>query len=82
MVRIKSAIDSLIEDLFKNYPNEEKCPHLRMDMEGVYCSNGLNEGEPIAEERRLVCDIYSMQLWCLHKSDSTRCIYKNINNWK
>ncbi|MEK6854829.1 MAG: hypothetical protein AABX73_01265 [Nanoarchaeota archaeon] len=67
--------DKLVKDLFISSKEESRCPHIRMDERGAYWANGLGENTNIWEERRMVCDFYSLQLWCLHPKKYNRCIY-------
>ncbi|MBI2452172.1 hypothetical protein HYV50_03790 [Candidatus Pacearchaeota archaeon] len=64
----------IIEELFKKAENNVRCPFIRKDSVGPYCSKGLNEKSNISQERRMVCDIYSLQLYCLSES-YPNCIY-------
>ena len=63
-----------IEELFKDSRRIEKCPHIRKDDIGPYCGKGFAEGSEIKETRRMICDVASLQLWCL-TPDYGRCIY-------
>lgn len=62
-----------LRDLIDKVEIRERCPHLRVDEQGAYCSRDL-QGE-VTEQRRLVCDKYSLQLWCLDKSRCSKCIW-------
>ena len=56
----------LIEELFENSNLENVCPCIRKDEKGAYCSKNMQNDE-ISAKRRMVCDVYSLQLWCLDK---------------
>jgi hypothetical protein len=49
------------------------CPYIQFDEIGYYCSKGMNRGDKVTETRRMVCDEFSLQLWCL-TSEYGRCI--------
>jgi hypothetical protein len=65
---------SIIEELFAKADLTRCCPNIRRDSEGPYCAIQLKEGEPISEERRMVCDVASLQLWCLDPDRYNRCV--------
>ena len=71
------TLDRLVEELFINSPEKIRCPYIRRDENGPYCAKNLKEGSKIVEERRLVCDVYSLQLWCLDKDRCHNCIFFN-----
>jgi hypothetical protein len=60
----------LTDDLLGKSNPLDRCPNLKADNSGPYCGRDLKEGEAILDQRRAVCDNYSLQLWCL---DNTRC---------
>jgi len=64
----------LIDNLFNS--SEEMCPHIKRDISGEpYCGKGFKGGN-ISGERRLVCDVYSLQIFCLNGPDRhTICTY-------
>ena len=64
----------LVESLFLGVSESERCPFIRRDEEGHYCSSGL-DGREVNETRRVCCDVYSLQLWCLDKSRCENCIF-------
>jgi len=64
----------IIEELLRETPERKRCPYIRIDDTGPYCSKDL-KGNEISETRRMVCDISSLQLWCLDIREATRCIY-------
>ena len=67
---------SLIEELFEQFPEEQRCPYIRRDDEGrPYCGKDFTEDQRVSETRRNVCDIYSLQLWCLDRERAPICIY-------
>lgn len=53
----------------------DRCKNLRTDSEGPYCSRDLKEGGKISEQRRIICDNYSLQLYCLDKIRCNICIW-------
>ena len=67
-------IMELIEEIISAVPEEHRCPYLAKDDISPYCANGL-KSQAITEERRMVTDIASLQLWCLDKERCNRCIY-------
>lgn len=75
MVRSLTIHENFINSLFGEVAPENRCPHIRKDDSGAYCANGLKVGEPVSDSRRMVCDHYSLQLWCLSKKDYKKCIY-------
>ena len=74
MVRQLNVYEILVEDLFKEAKGKQVCPHIRKDEQGAYCSANLVAEAQIPEQNRLVCDHFSLQLWCLHPEDYVRCI--------
>jgi len=75
MVNVITLRDIIIEDSFSKIPADKRCPNIRKDDNGPYCTKNLTEGEKINEERRLVCDPYSLQLGCLDKERCQKCIF-------
>ena len=71
---LEQKTKALVGDLLKQTPEEERCLHLAVDDVGPYCSKNLNE-DSVSEKRRLVCGVYSLQLWCLDKKSCVKCIY-------
>ena len=69
-----TSSEALLENLISNTPPNERCPHLKEDLEGPYCSKNL-KSDKISQERRMVCDSYSLQLWCLNKEACQNCIW-------
>jgi hypothetical protein len=66
----------LIEDLFREAPEQKRCPHIRRDESSEpYCGKNLLEGQKISETRYMVCGTESLQLWCLDKERAPICIY-------
>ncbi len=65
MVRLKIIRDNnYIDELFERA--ELKCPHIKRDRIGApYCGKISAEDGRITEGSRMVCDMYSLQLWCL-----------------
>jgi len=62
------------ENLISAVPLENRCPHLRTNDEGPYCGKGMI-GNGVSEERRAVCDNYSLQLWCLDRGRCVKCLW-------
>jgi len=81
MIKITTIQDlerDLVEKLLGEVPYGLRCPHLVEDPEGQpYCMKGLNKGEEISEQRRMVCQSASLQLWCLDIERSSNCIWYN-----
>lgn len=67
-------LKKLIDSLFAETPVENRCPYIRKDSIGPYCSKGLGENKDIGVSRRAVCDHLSLQLWCLDKERCPICI--------
>lgn len=59
--------------LLNETPKDKKCPNLRSDRRGIYCGKDLEKGKEISDRRRLVCDTYSLQIWCLE--GYSRCMF-------
>lgn len=70
----REEISLLVEKLLKESLEDKRCPNLRVDNNGPYCSINLST-EEISEKRRLVCDVYSLQLWCLDRTSCNKCIF-------
>lgn len=63
-----------IDELFEE--REGRCPHIKRDLGGrPYCGKDLAEGAEPNEVRRMVCDVYSLQLWCLDGVRYDKCIF-------
>lgn len=65
----------LIEELFSSTTRDNRCPFVDKDDVGPYCAKNLPKGAIITEPRRSICDLYSLQIWCLHKNFCDRCVY-------
>ncbi|MDP3027249.1 MAG: hypothetical protein Q8N63_06070 [Nanoarchaeota archaeon] len=77
MVRYATFKDlekKLTHKLLSESNPQDRCPNLKIDRQGPYCGRDLKEGEKILEQRRMVCDNYSLQLWCLDKTRYNICI--------
>lgn len=77
MVRYATFKDlekKLTHKLLSESNPQDRCPNLKIDCQGPYCGRDLKEGEDILEQRRMVCDNYSLQLWCLDKARYNICI--------
>ena len=61
-----------IEDLLENTPTEKRCEHLRTYSRRPYC--GKDFKGKITDERRMLCDAFSLQLYCLGERGKC-CIY-------
>ena len=73
---MKNKLTGLVEELFQNVPENDRCPYLRKDEISPYCSKGLLENQEISKERRMVCDHFSLQLWCLYPSHDESIFYR------
>jgi hypothetical protein len=71
----------LVRDLLEWNPEEVRCPHLKVDDTGPYCSKDL-KGEAISAQRRYVCDPVSLQMWCLDKERAPICIHYKDERFK
>ena len=60
-----------IADLVNSVPTKKRCQYLRMDKLGPYC--GKDFKGKITNERRMVCDGFSLQLYCL--SEHGKCCF-------
>lgn len=79
MVRLTTRADlerDLVNELLAESNIEDRCPHLREDSFGCYCSKNL-DGPVVLDVRRRVCDTASLQLWCLDKERYNICIWYN-----
>ena len=74
MSRTINLSDKIINDLFRDIPEDVRCPHIKRDQIGPYCSKGLKKNYVVGT-RRLVCDVASLQLFCLNQYTFSRCIY-------
>lgn len=66
---------NLIDELFQSTPEDKRCPYIRKDNIGPYCSINLKENESASPERRYSCDPLSLQLWCLDKNRCSKCLF-------
>lgn len=71
----EDLVKGLTQRLLSESSPQERCPNLRTDNQSPYCGRDLKEGEDILEQRRMVCDNYSLQLWCLDKTKFNICIW-------
>lgn len=69
--RIREQSQRLLEE---SNPND-RCPNLRVDEYSPYCAKDLRQGEPILRERRLICGVGSLDLFCLDKDRYSICIW-------
>ena len=77
MVRYATCKDlekKLTHKLLSESNPQDRCPNLRIDNQGPYCGRDLKKGGKILGQRRIVCDDYSLQLWCLDKTRCNVCI--------
>ncbi|MBU3913215.1 MAG: hypothetical protein KKB21_02760 [Nanoarchaeota archaeon] len=74
-ISIEARARELIEKLFRNTEERSRCPYLRKDEISAYCSKDMRTGETISEQRIYVCEIHSLQLWCLDISRCDKCIW-------
>jgi hypothetical protein len=58
----------LIHELWADH--QHACPYVRHDEHGCFCTS---PALPEDADGRMVCDVYSVQLWCLTDVDYTRC---------
>lgn len=73
----KTSYKIFVNGVVEQVEEKDRCDFLRKDNCSYYCSNGLKEGDVISNERRNVCDHFSLQLWCLSKSNCQNCIWYN-----
>ena len=71
---MKNILTEFVEELFQNAPENDRCLYIKKDEVGAYCSKNLLENQEISENRRMVCDHFSLQLWCLYPSHN-ECIF-------
>ncbi len=69
-----SLDDRIIGALFLQSKDREKCPFIKRDTVSPFCSKGYKEGRKVRITRRMVCDVASLQLWCL-TPNYERCIH-------
>ena len=79
MVKMITAEDRLVEELFSKNAGKDRCPFINRDEEGPYCGKSLSKGGEIGERKRIVCDVGSLQLWCLSENYK-RCIFYRAKN--
>lgn len=70
----KPKKSSLVSELLSSVSEQDRCEHLRVDEIGPYCVKDFEQGM-ITEQRRDICDTYSLQLWCLDKKRCVKCIW-------
>ncbi|MDP1695748.1 MAG: hypothetical protein Q8L29_02445 [archaeon] len=68
--------DKLREKLFSNDIVYRMCPFIQKDLMGAYCGKGLLNGDRIREERRTICDVISLPMWCLSRNYRECRFYK------
>jgi hypothetical protein len=75
MIGVIDPAQVLIDQLFSDAEVRGKCPFVKRDRSGAYCGKGF-VGRSVSEERRNVCNIDSLQSWCLggHYRD---CVFYN-----
>jgi Fe-S-cluster containining protein len=66
MVSIINPEERLIQELFSKSPEHERCPFIRKDETSPYCAKNLQGNSEISEQRRMICDTFSLQLYCLN----------------
>jgi len=71
----RNCARKILDELFTGVPEEDRCPHLRRDSKSPYCANGLQPEGFVSDQRRIVCDSISLQLWCLDKERCSKCAY-------
>lgn len=72
--RRMSPVEKLVNRLLLESPLDNRCLHLHVDQIGPYCGKDHVSGSEIRENRRMICDTYSLQLWCLDKESCVKCI--------
>ena len=72
---LERKVRQLIKQLLAETPETKRCPHLRVDSTGPYCSKNYKKNTPITDQRRGLCDSASLQFWCLDESRTPKCIY-------
>ena len=65
----------IIDELFRKVPQQNRCEHLRRDEAGPYCGKDHPQIGKIFETRRMVCDVLSLQRFCLDPEGHKKCIY-------
>jgi hypothetical protein len=72
-------IKTLVDSLFEEAKDLDKCPNIQRDKEGIpYCGKGLAENQLPNKARYLVCDSASLQFYCLDARFATKCIYYDV----
>lgn len=74
MVRFRTKEEKLEDQLFREVQGKSTCPYIKRNCEGAYCGKDLKEGEKVSRSHRIVCDISSLQLWCLDANKYDKCI--------
>ncbi len=74
MVKALTAEERLAEELFSESKRRSGCQFVRKDETGAYCGRGLVKGDEIDGARRSVCDVISLQMWCL-SGKYDKCIF-------
>jgi len=72
---LEAATMNLVARLFRESANSRVCPNIKRDSTGPYCARDMEPGEEITEQRRMLCDHLSLQLWCLTKDRYKKCIW-------
>ena len=78
MVRLTTPEDlvkDLTDQLISESDPKNRCPNFGIDSKGPYCARSLVPGEIISDQRRMICDNYSLQLWCLDRDRFNVCIW-------
>jgi hypothetical protein len=70
MTDTESIALPLIQELWAEHEHRHHCPYVRHDDKGCYCTSPRL---PAGADRFMVCDIYSVQIWCLDEDHYTRC---------
>ena len=75
MANVINPRERIIEELFRETPEQERCPFIRKDEVSPYCAKNLKKDSEISEQRRMICDIASLQFWCSNKQGCYKCIF-------
>ena len=74
MISKTKKAEEIVDELFSTVPINHRCKYLRKDDIGPYCSKNLVSGR-ISDERRMVCDVVSLQVFCLDMGGFVKCTY-------
>ncbi|HTU22497.1 MAG TPA: hypothetical protein VMG10_30950 [Gemmataceae bacterium] len=60
---------NLVRELWEQSAPEKRCPHIRYNGSKCRCA-AVDE-----REAEMVCDVYSLQLWCLDGERYPKCLF-------